>query len=117
MLGAGSIDHRELIYYTVSRSTTFEPPRSGPRPLRRTQFVSGAVLPGVRVRSRGFDVAAVVSAGGVQTHTHSTAIIGGCRLPGATTYNCITAILVVRSQHQHHLHSPMHTNKYKVGSK
>ena len=25
MLGAGSIDHRELIYYTVSKSTTFEP--------------------------------------------------------------------------------------------
>ena len=30
MLGAGSIEHRELIYYTVSKSTTFEPPRSGP---------------------------------------------------------------------------------------
>ena len=29
MLGAGSIEHRELIYYTVSKSTTFEPPRSG----------------------------------------------------------------------------------------
>ena len=26
MLGAGSIDHRELIYYTVSKSTTFHPP-------------------------------------------------------------------------------------------
>jgi hypothetical protein len=32
MLGAGSIEHRELIYYTVSKSTTFEPPRSGPGP-------------------------------------------------------------------------------------
>ena len=32
MLGAGSIDHRELIYYTVSKSTTFHPPRSGPGP-------------------------------------------------------------------------------------
>jgi hypothetical protein len=31
MLWAGSIDHRELIYYTVSKSTTFEPPRAGPR--------------------------------------------------------------------------------------
>jgi hypothetical protein len=31
MLWAGSIDHRELIYYTVSKSTTFHPPRSGPR--------------------------------------------------------------------------------------
>ena len=30
MLGAGSIEHRELIYYTVSKSTTFEPPWSGP---------------------------------------------------------------------------------------
>ena len=30
LLGAGSIEHRELIYYTVSKSTTFEPPRSGP---------------------------------------------------------------------------------------
>ena len=30
MLGAGSIEHRELIYYTVSKSTTFQPPRSGP---------------------------------------------------------------------------------------
>ena len=30
MLGTGSIEHRELIYYTVSKSTTFEPPRSGP---------------------------------------------------------------------------------------
>ena len=30
MLGAGSIEHRELTYYTVSKSTTFEPPRSGP---------------------------------------------------------------------------------------
>ena len=31
MLGAGSIEHRELIYYTVSKSTTFEPepPRGG----------------------------------------------------------------------------------------
>ena len=29
MLGAGSIEHRELIYYTVSKSTTFEPPRAG----------------------------------------------------------------------------------------
>ena len=34
MLGAGSIEHRELIYYTVSKSTTFEPPRAGPRPAR-----------------------------------------------------------------------------------
>ena len=34
MLGAGSIEHRELIYYTVSKSTTFEPPRSGPGPGR-----------------------------------------------------------------------------------
>jgi hypothetical protein len=32
MLGAGSIEHRELIYYTVSKSTTFEPRRAGPRP-------------------------------------------------------------------------------------
>jgi hypothetical protein len=32
MLGAGSIEHRELIYYTVSKSTTFHPPRAGPRP-------------------------------------------------------------------------------------
>ena len=31
MLGAGSIEHRELIYYTVSKSTTFEPPWAGPR--------------------------------------------------------------------------------------
>ena len=31
MLGAGSIEHRELIYYTIQKSTTFEPPRSGPR--------------------------------------------------------------------------------------
>ena len=31
MLGSGSIEHRELIYYTVSKSTTFEPPRAGPR--------------------------------------------------------------------------------------
>ena len=30
MLGAGSIEHRELIYYTIQKSTTFEPPRSGP---------------------------------------------------------------------------------------
>ena len=30
MLGAGSIEHRELIYYTVSKSTTFEPPVAGP---------------------------------------------------------------------------------------
>ena len=34
MLGAGSIEHRELIYYTIQKSTTFEPPRSGPRPWR-----------------------------------------------------------------------------------
>ena len=33
MLGAGSIEHRELIYYTIQKSTTFGPPRSGPRPL------------------------------------------------------------------------------------
>jgi hypothetical protein len=26
MLGAGSIEHRELIHYTVTKSTTFEPP-------------------------------------------------------------------------------------------
>ena len=26
MLGAGSIEHRELIYYTIQKSTTFEPP-------------------------------------------------------------------------------------------
>ena len=31
MLGAGSIEHRELVYYTIQKSTTFEPPRSGPR--------------------------------------------------------------------------------------
>ena len=31
MLGAGSIEHRELIYYTIQKSTTFGPPRSGPR--------------------------------------------------------------------------------------
>ena len=30
MLGAGSIEHRELIYYTIQKSTTFHPPRSGP---------------------------------------------------------------------------------------
>ena len=35
MLGAGSIDHRELIYYTVSKSTTFHPPRSGPGQARK----------------------------------------------------------------------------------
>ena len=40
MLWAGSIDHRELIYYTVSKSTTFHPPRSGPRP--RGRWVGGA---------------------------------------------------------------------------
>ena len=34
MLGTGSIEHRELIYYTVSKSTTFGPPRAGPRPVR-----------------------------------------------------------------------------------
>ena len=44
MLGAGSIEHRELIYYTVSKSTTFEPPRyavvPGPRRApRRDIFV------------------------------------------------------------------------------
>ena len=33
MLGAGSIEHRELIYYTIQKSTTFHPPRSGPRQL------------------------------------------------------------------------------------
>ena len=38
MLGAGSIDHRELIYYTVSKSTTFEPPRGGPRRLYALAF-------------------------------------------------------------------------------
>jgi hypothetical protein len=32
MLGAGSIEHRELIYYTVLKSTTFEPPRVWTRP-------------------------------------------------------------------------------------
>ena len=31
MLGAGSTEHRELIYYTIQKSTPFEPPRSGPR--------------------------------------------------------------------------------------
>ena len=35
MLGAGSIEHRELIYYTVSKSTTFHPPRSGPGQARK----------------------------------------------------------------------------------
>jgi hypothetical protein len=39
MLWAGSIDHRELIYYTVSKSTTFEPPRAGPRHQRRPVHV------------------------------------------------------------------------------
>ena len=34
MLGTGSIEHRELIYYTVSKSTTFGPPRAGPRRVR-----------------------------------------------------------------------------------
>ena len=43
MLGTGSIEHRELIYYTVSKSTTFEPPRSGPGRPR------GYVLPAPRV--------------------------------------------------------------------
>jgi hypothetical protein len=33
MLGAGSIEHRELIYYTVSKSTTFEPPGAAGRGL------------------------------------------------------------------------------------
>ena len=33
MLWAGSIEHRELIYYTVSKSTTFGPPRAGPASL------------------------------------------------------------------------------------
>ena len=33
MLGAGSIEHRELIYYTVSKSTSFHPPRRGPTPI------------------------------------------------------------------------------------
>jgi len=28
MLGAGSIEHRELVYYTIQKSTTFEPPQS-----------------------------------------------------------------------------------------
>ena len=31
MLGAGSIEHRELVYYNIQKSTTFEPPRAGPR--------------------------------------------------------------------------------------
>ena len=30
MLGAGSIEHRELVYYNIQKSTTFEPPRAGP---------------------------------------------------------------------------------------
>ena len=30
MLGAGSIEHRELVYYNIQKSTTFEPPWSGP---------------------------------------------------------------------------------------
>ena len=40
MLGAGSIEHRELIYYTVSKSTTFEPPRSGLDPASRMHLYS-----------------------------------------------------------------------------
>ena len=32
MLGAGSIEHRELVYYHIQKSTTFQPPRAGPRP-------------------------------------------------------------------------------------
>ena len=48
MLGAGSIEHRELIYYTVSKSTTFEPPRSGTRltstSLRRAGRCRGRTL-------------------------------------------------------------------------
>ena len=39
MLGAGSIEHRELIYYTVSKSTTFHPPRSGPGRLSTHSYV------------------------------------------------------------------------------
>ena len=35
MLGAGSIEHRELIHYTVSKSTTFEPPHPGLDHVRR----------------------------------------------------------------------------------
>ena len=31
MLGAGSIEHRELVYYNIQKSTTFQPPRAGPR--------------------------------------------------------------------------------------
>ena len=53
MLGAGSIEHRELIYYTIQKSTTFEPPRSGPR--RQHAQAPGGNRPqrGNRPRSSG----------------------------------------------------------------
>ena len=52
MLGAGSIEHRELIYYTVSKSTTFEPPRSGPGPERNhlVRKTCDRIRNGVRTR-------------------------------------------------------------------
>ena len=39
MLGAGSIEHRELVYYNIQKSTTFEPPRAGPRQLTSCRFL------------------------------------------------------------------------------
>ena len=36
MLGAGSIEHRELVYYNIQKSTTFQPPRAGPRHLKKS---------------------------------------------------------------------------------
>jgi hypothetical protein len=42
MLGAGSIEHRELVYYNIQKSTTFQPPRAGPRRARRRRRSSGA---------------------------------------------------------------------------
>ena len=52
MLGAGSIEHRELIYYTVSKSTTFGPPlgSAGPRGPVHTRFFSQCDVPRRRIR-------------------------------------------------------------------
>jgi hypothetical protein len=44
MLGAGSIEHRELIYYTVSKSTSFHPPRRGPPLLYRDKACIGPMI-------------------------------------------------------------------------
>ena len=48
MLGTGSIEHRELIYYTVSKSTTFGPPRAGPRPGTVFDALSGCAVRSMR---------------------------------------------------------------------